>query len=328
MAINQEEGLTRILGHEGSGVVKKIGPAVMNCEVGDPVLLSFNFCKTCENCTSGRVAYRHNSSSLNLNREDPNNTYEASGKKIEGKFFGQSSFARLAVVSDSCIVNVKDFDLTTEQLDRLGPLGCGLQTGAGAIINAAQTKTGESCVVYGLGGVGLSAIMAAKIVGCNPIIAIDVAHMLDLAKELGASHIVLAGNDEEVHLKIIELTGNGADISLECFGGARFIESAVKNSDMLSRIVFVGLGHPDEVIKIPSLPFMAGGKQLIGCSEGNSNPKDFIPNLIKWYLDGMFPLEKIEKRFGKNAIYFDARIYAQKNSRKFLVGKRLFKDSK
>lgn len=298
MAINQEEDLSNILGHEGSGVVKKIGPAVVSCAVGDPVLLSFNFCKVCENCTRGREAYCHASWSMNAIHEDPDNTYEASGKKVLGKFFGQSSFSRLAVVSDACIVNVKEFDLTLEQLDTLGPLGCSFQTGVGAIINASQAKKGESCVVYGLGGVGLAGIMAAKIVGCNPIIAVDISHeKLDLAKELGATQVVLAGKDEQVHLKILELTGTGADISLECVGGARFVESSVKNAGVLGRIVFVGLGNLEEVLSIPSFPFMLAGKQLIGCIEGNSTPKDFVPKMIRWHLNGIFPFDKIEKEY-------------------------------
>lgn len=295
----QVDGPPKILGHEGCGFVKKIGSKVSNCVIGDRVLLSFDFCKLCSNCLKSKEAYCREFNPLNLENKDSDVTFKTStDETVLGKFFGQSSFSKYSVVSDSCIVNLRNTGVPDDAMDVLGPFGCGFQTGAGAIINAAGAAEGESCVVYGLGGVGLAAIMAAKVAGCSPIIGVDLLETkLEKAKSVGATHVIKPGTDEDVHNKIREFTGNGADISFECIGGPRFVQNAVKNAAPLGRIVYVGVGGFEDTIQIPLFPFMSAGKQLIGCIEGNATPSKFIPKMIEWYLNGQFPIEQIETQY-------------------------------
>lgn len=291
----------RILGHEGSGTVKKVGSNVKNCAPGDPVLLSFSFCEDCSSCKTGNQAYCESLAELNMTTcetEDAGTFKTSTGGWAKGKFFGQSSFSKFSVVNASLVVNLRGFDLTREQLDKLGPLGCGFQTGSGAILNAGGAKKGESVVVYGLGGVGMAGVMAAKIAGCYPIIAVDIVQSkIDMAIELGATHGIVGGNNEEVHKKILELTGTGADLSLESIGGKRFVETALNNCGLCGRVVFVGLGPMEDVIEIPSFPFMMAGKKLIACIEGNAYPPEFVPKMVKWFLEGSFAVDKIEKEY-------------------------------
>ncbi|KAK6199540.1 alcohol dehydrogenase [Scheffersomyces amazonensis] len=282
----------KILGHEGTGNVIKIGSKVTNAKVGDPVLLSFSSCNNCKPCKHvPGFCTTFNEINFGLS----NDVFTLNDQKIDGKFFGQSSFSKKSVVNESSIVNVKDLNLDAETLQKFGPLGCGFLTGSGAVYKAGAAKKGESCVVYGLGGVGLAGIMAAKIAGCYPIIGVDINDKkLELSKELGATHIVKAGNDKEVHDKIFEITDGGADVSLESIGGPKFVQAAIDNAANFGRIVFVGFGGFEDIIQVKSFDFMSTGKTLIGCVEGNSRPQEFIPQLIEWHSQGLFPIEKLE----------------------------------
>lgn len=286
----------RILGHEGTGYVAKIGAKVTSVEVGDPVVLSFTYCNECSQCKSGYPAYCYEFVPKNLFGSDGNDTYTLEGDKVGGKFFGQSSFAKRAVVNETSCVNVKSLSIKHEDLAKYGPLGCGFQTGAASIYNTGDAQAGESCVVYGLGGVGFAGIMAAKIAGCNPIIGVDINEAkFELAKKLGCTHIIKAGSDEEVHDKILEITGNGADLSFECIGGSRFVVNAINNANNRGKIVYVGVSSFTETIPIPSLDFMTRGKRLLGSCEGDAHPQKFIPKMIGWHSKGQFPIEVLEK---------------------------------
>lgn len=300
VAANQTEDV-RILGHEGSGTVKKIGSKVTNCSPGDPVLLSFAFCKDCDSCNNGYELYCQQFIPLNTNPSEdeiPDIFQTLAGTWAAGKFFGQSSFSKFSVVNSTLVVNLKDFNLSQEQLDKLGPLGCGIQTGCGAVLNAGGATKGESIVIYGLGGVGMAGVMAAKIAGCYPIIVVDIVQSkIDMAIELGATHGIVGGSDEDAHKRILELTGTGARLSVVCVGGKSFVEKAVNNSGIRGKVVYVGLGRPGEFIEIPSVPFMMTGKQLIACIEGNATPPEFVPKMVNWYLEGKFAIDKIEKEY-------------------------------
>lgn len=295
-----EKESTRIFGHEGAGYVKRTGSNVTNCSIGDPVLLSYDYCRTCHNCEKGLIAYCEKCAALNyLHCENVGETFETSeGIGAKGKFFGQSSFSKLTVVSSLLVVSVKKFNLTRSQLDQLGPLGCGLQTGAGAVINAGKATKDDSVVIYGMGGVGIAAVMAAKIVGCKRIIAVDVLDSkLEIAKSVGATHGVLATNADEARKEILTLTNGGADLSIECVGGPKFVRTAIENAAFKGRIVYVGTTLPDDQLEFASFEFMVMGKQLIGCIEGDSKSWEFIPRLVQWYLDGQFPVEVIESEY-------------------------------
>ena len=181
-----------VLGHEGAGIVEKVGACVTKVKPGDAVVLSYVYCGHCSNCREGLPAYCTQSVTATFGgvRSDGTTTLSANGRKIHGNFFGQSSLATYALTYENNVIKVRP----DAPLELLGPLGCGIQTGAGAVINSLRVKAGSTIAVFGLGSVGLSAVMAARIAGCPKIVGVDVKpNRLDLASELGATH-VLDGN--------------------------------------------------------------------------------------------------------------------------------------
>ncbi len=178
-----------VLGHEGSGVVHSVGPGVTKVSPGDHVVLTFNSCGSCTNCRRGAEAYCVQLPVLNAlgRRADGTTAYLRDEQPISGHFFSQSSFATFSLATERNVVKVP----TDLPLQLLGPLGCGIQTGAGTVLNSLAARPGESIVITGTGSVGLSAVMAARIAGCDPIIAIDLLpERLKLAAELGATHVI------------------------------------------------------------------------------------------------------------------------------------------
>ena len=179
----------RVLGHEGSGYVREVGAGVKVAQVGDPVLLSYAFCNNCALCKEGKTGYCVQFAQDNFG--GPYNVFKAGDEDISAQFFGQSSFAALSVVRECSVVNAKDLVKDKKELQLFAPLGCGIQTGSGTVVNAAKAGPNDVVCIMGLGGVGLSAIMGAKVQECRTIIGIDrVESRLNLAKELGATHII------------------------------------------------------------------------------------------------------------------------------------------
>ena len=200
-----------MLGHEGAGVVEEVGPAVTSLSPGDSVVLSFGHCGNCAQCASGLPGYCASFFGLNFGGSDLDGSTaleDADGNALHDHFFAQSSFATYALARESNAVRVP----AGAPLELLGPLGCGIQTGAGAVINSLKVRPGTSFVGFGAGAVGLSAVMAAKVAGATTIVAVDVVpERLELAKELGATHTV---NSREVDLieAVREATGGGARV--------------------------------------------------------------------------------------------------------------------
>lgn len=157
----------RVLGHEGSGYVKEVGSGVTVAQPGDPVLLSYAFCNECDICKAGQTSYCNQFSEYNLG--GPFNVFSLKSDEpnIGAQFFGQSSFANLSVVRECSVVNAKDLVKDKKELQLFAPLGCGIQTGSGTVINAAKAGHKDVVCILGLGGVGLSAIMGAKIQECR-----------------------------------------------------------------------------------------------------------------------------------------------------------------
>ncbi|MFC6726023.1 alcohol dehydrogenase catalytic domain-containing protein, partial [Halobium palmae] len=179
-----------VLGHEGSGVVESVGDDVTSVEPGDRVAMTFDYDGTCSNCRQGDVAYCESFFERNFGGarvEDGSSPVSDDGETLNANFFGQSSFATHAVAHEENVVPVAD----DVPLELVGPLGCGVQTGAGAVMNSLDVEHGSSLVVFGAGTVGLSAVMAGRVVGATTIVAVDVVESrLDLASELGATATV------------------------------------------------------------------------------------------------------------------------------------------
>src|SRR6202167_5197651 len=203
-----------VYGHEGAGVIHAVGSAVRSFAPGDHVVMSYPWCGTCENCEQGLHSYCVDAFPLKMDgtRSDGSTLLSKDGAPIYSAFFQQSSFGTFALTQERYTVKVRK----DAPLELLGPLACSGQTGAGAVFNVMRPKPGESLAVFGVGAVGLSALMAAKIAGCDPIIAVDIhAQRLALARELGATHTIDHGACADVVAAIRAIAGRGVRYSLD-----------------------------------------------------------------------------------------------------------------
>lgn len=276
-----------VLGHEGSGIVEKVGANVTTVAPGDHVVLSFASCGQCENCLNAMPAYCLRFMELNFSgvMADGTSPLEQHGHRISN-FFGQSSFATYAIANERGVVKVdKDVDLAL-----LGPLGCGIQTGSGTVFNTLNPKFGETIAIFGAGGVGLSAVMAANIIGCAKIIVLDIVDSrLEMAKELGATHVINTKNVDALE-EIRAITGIGVNYTFETTGIPFIASQAVEALKPLGTAAYV-VGAPD-LTKSMTFPM---GKKIVSGIEGDAVPQLFIPQLIEYYKQGKFPFDKLVK---------------------------------
>ncbi|WP_129642633.1 NAD(P)-dependent alcohol dehydrogenase [Peristeroidobacter agariperforans] len=288
--------LPAILGHEGSGIVEQVGAGVTRLRPGDAVVLSYAYCGDCEYCQDDRMAYCTRNARLNFGgvRVDGSAlARDRQGQPLSARFIGQSAFATHALVLESNAIRVP----TDVPLELMGPLGCSMQTGAGAVINALKPGRGESIAIFGAGSVGLSAIMAARIAGCATIIAIDKnAGRLGIAAELGAT-LTINTQVEDALVAIRAATkGRGVHYSVECTGAPAVLRQAVDSLRACGVCASLGVaGHQAEV-QLHMNRFLFG-KTLRGVTEGDSVPQRFIPQLIDWWRDGTFPFDRLVSYF-------------------------------
>lgn len=278
-----------VLGHEGAGVVEQVGPGVTELQPGDHVVIGANFCGRCPTCRRGYTSYCQEMLQRNFGgaRPDGSTPLSQDGAPIHGRFFGQSSFARYALIDARSAVRVPpDLPLPT-----LAPLGCGVVTGAGAVLRALRVAPGQSLAVFGTGAVGLSAVMAAALAGAAEIIAVDVVRpRLQLAAELGAT-ATLHPDDGDVVAAIRELTGGGADFTFNTTSSAAVYEQAAACLAIRGTAGFVA---PPDDPWTPNLPLlMAGGQAVRGIIGGDANPQLFVPLLIDFFRRGRFPLDRL-----------------------------------
>ncbi|CAM4176835.1 NAD(P)-dependent alcohol dehydrogenase [Bacillus paramycoides] len=279
-----------VLGHEGSGIVEKVGEGVKTVQPGDHVVLSFSSCGHCENCLTGHPTVCFKLNELNFSGKMEDGTHRLFQHDTElSTFFGQSSFSTYAVANERNVVKVdKDVDLAL-----LGPLGCGIQTGSGTVLNRLKPKFGSSIAVYGTGAVGLSAIMAAKITGCKNIIAVDIHDSrLEVAKELGATHVINSSNEDVIE-KIKEITNGGAHYGVDTTGVPIVVRQGLRALRPLGQLAIVGI-TPEMNINVND-DIMVEGKTMVGVVEGDAVPQVFIPELIEYYKIGLFPFDKLVK---------------------------------
>lgn len=287
--------LPAVFGHEGAGVVERVGAAVTRVRPGDRVALTFGSCGGCRNCRKGSPAYCMDGHRLQFGgaRADGSATLtDPAGRAVHGAFFQQSSFATHALATERNVVRIPDalpFELAA-------PLGCGIQTGAGAVLNTLACPAGSSLAVFGVGSVGLSAVMAARLAGCDPIIAVDVRPArLALARQLGATHTLDAGDGRVVD-RIVAVTGGGADFSIETAGAEQTFRDAI---DCLARLGTCGLCTvPNLGEPFPFAPLsILKGRTVTGVLEGSSVPAEFIPRLASLQLAGALPYERLVTRY-------------------------------
>lgn len=283
--------LPAVLGHEGAGVVEAVGPGVDSLAVGDHVALSFDHCGECTHCSGGHPAYCELFGPLNYfgERMDGSVTMHRGEEEVHGNWFGQSSFATHAIASVHNAVRVPA-DLP---LELLGPLGCGFQTGAGSVLNVLAAKAGEGIIVFGLGAVGLGAIMAAKAAGCDPIIAVDLnPQRLAIATKLGATGTINPKETDDLLWRVQELAAPGLHYSFDAVGAGPVIRQALESLRSPGHCVTVGFQGLEHEITIDQGHLLLG-RRLSGVIEGDADPQTFIPRLIELYREGKFPIDRL-----------------------------------
>lgn len=286
-----------VLGHEGSGVVQAIGSDITDLAVGDHVVLSFMSCNHCPTCGAHLPAYCHSWVPLNFfgARADGSTALtDAHGNRVHSHIFGQSSFSTHALVNRRNAVKV-DQDLP---LHLLGPLGCGIQTGAGAVLNSCKVRAGSSIAVIGTGAVGLSAIMAARIAGAAVVVALDINEArIALACELGATHGFLADIADSQSHAVAAGCPAGFDYIIDTTGLPHVVNAAILALAPLGEIALVGAYPPGANIVADATHMMSAGRILRGVVEGSADPQSFIPQLISYYREGRFPFDRLIKVF-------------------------------
>lgn len=272
-----------VLGHEGAGVVEKAGAKVAGLRRGDHVVLSYQSCGRCGACRRGSPFACRDASLLNWGFQRPDGSNALSRSGVRGHFFGQSSFATRTLATVRNAVKVPK----ALPLETLAPLGCGLQTGAGTVMNSLKVPAGAGIAVFGTGAVGLAAVMAARIVGANPIIGIDIVPgRLALARELGATHAI-DSRKEDVAARIKRITGGGIDYTVETTDDEDMYRLSLEllNPKGVAALV-TGASGPSR---------MPGGRKALGIVEGDAVPQQFLPKLIALWRKGLFPFERLVK---------------------------------
>jgi aryl-alcohol dehydrogenase len=289
--------LPAVLGHEGAGIVEAVGDAVTSVAVGDHVVLSAAYCTACAECVAGRMAYCENLFAQDFGgRRDDGTTAltDADGAVISSHFFGQSSFATHANVVASSLIPVDP----SVPLEMMAPMGCGMQTGAGSILNELRPPAGSSIAVSGVGAVGMAAVMAARASGCTTIVAIDLHDSrLDLAKELGATHTVNA-TAADVPAELTAITGGrGVNYVLDTTAIPAVLAGLASALSIRGTLALVGAAAPGTEV-----PFEVGASLVKGWTfktiiQGSSVPQQFIPRLVELWRQGRFPLDKLIRTY-------------------------------
>lgn len=301
-----------VLGHEGAGVVAAVGAGVGHVAPGDRVLMSFNSCGHCPACADDSPTYCHAFFAHNFAGARPDGAptlHDAAGATVHGFFFGQSSFASHALASARNVVRVPD-EAAHLPLSRLAPLGCGMMTGAGAVLRSMAVTRGRPFVVTGAGAVGLAAVMAAALVGADPIVAVDLhPQRRALALELGAT-VALDGADDPI-ARIAAQCPGGIPFAFDTTGLPALIEGLFGLLTPKGVLGMVGASPPDAMLAFNETAFMGGGRRVIGILGGDSDLQTFLPELIRHHLAGRFPFDRLIRNFPFAAI--DAAIAASES---------------
>jgi alcohol dehydrogenase len=284
-----------VLGHEGAGVVRELGAGVKHLQVCDHVVFSFvPVCGECLMCQTGRAALC-----------EPGNAANAAGQLLSGTrrftkgrqqlnhHLGVSAFSQFTVAAANSLVSI----------DRNVPLevavlfGCAIMTGVGAVINTAHVPPGASVAVFGMGGVGLSAVMGAKASGAATIIAIDTKpNKLELALQAGATHTVNA-DEVDVQQTVRNLSGGGAQFVFEAVGNEHVLALAYAVTARGGTTVTIGLPHPSKMLSIPAISLVAEERRLVGSYMGSCVPRRDLPRLLRMYQSGSLPVELLTSRY-------------------------------
>jgi aryl-alcohol dehydrogenase len=290
--------LPAVLGHEGAGIVEQVGSAVTTVKVGDHVVMSAAYCTHCIQCRSGHVAYCENlfAEDFGGKRTSDNTTSlkTLTGEAVSSHFFGQSAFATQANVVESALIPVS----ASIPLEAIAFMGCGMQTGAGSILNELRPRAGSSVAISGAGAVGLAAVMAARVAGATTIVAIDLHDSrLALAKELGATHTINARSADTVRELLAITAQRGVNYILDTTAVPKVLSGLAKALSIRGTLALVGAARPGT-----EAPFEIGESLVKGWTfktivQGSSVPQEFIPRLVALWQQGSFPVDKLTNTY-------------------------------
>lgn len=288
-----------VLGHEGAGIVESVGSGVTKVKPGDRVALTFLSCGRCPTCHDHAPAYCPSMPMLNFTgvRPDGSTTLHNDEGAVSGSFFSQSSFASHALVCERNLVKVPD----GVPLELAGTLGCGVQTGAGAVMRSMACKEGSSIVIIGGGAVGLSAVLGAKVRRCAEIIVVEpLAQRRELALSLGATHCVDPKAEGDLAQAVRAICPAGVNYAFDTSGLPAVFDAVPRLLAPRGTFGFVGVPPASAMdAKLPGtlLDAMQGGFTYRGIIEGDSDPDVFIPELMGLYLAGQFPFDRLAKTY-------------------------------
>lgn len=287
-----------VLGHEGAGIVEQVGEGIRTIRPGDHVILSAAYCTYCTQCRTGNVAYCENLLAEDFGGrrtlDGTTSLTDAAGEQVSSHFFGQSTFATYANVVESALVPIpKDVPL-----ESVAFLGCGMQTGAGAILNELRPPAGSSVAVSGVGAVGLAAIMAARASGATTIIAIDLHDSrLALAREVGATHGVNARTSDTKEELLSITGGKGVNYILDTTAIPPVLGSLAQALSIRGTLALVGVPKPGTEASFEIGASLVRGWTFKTIIQGSSVPQQFIPRLVSLWQQGLFPVEKLTRHY-------------------------------
>lgn len=284
--------LPLVVGHEGAGIVEAIGPGVSDrVSIGDRVALLWRpRCGECEACVVGNpVLCRFGRVLATTNGlMDGTTRLRRDGEDIH-HLMGVSCFAERVVVSETSVLRVPDG--VPPEIAAIS--ACAVISGVGAVLNAVQRPAGQPLAVFGTGGVGLAAVMGAALTGAHPVIAIDLDPVkLDLAQQVGATHVVNAGEGSVVQ-QVLELTGDGVPWMIDAVGRPETMRQAIECLKPAGTLVAIGLSSVDATVSVPINDLVQRQKRIVGSLYGSSNPRIDLPRLFALYLAGRLPLDEL-----------------------------------
>lgn len=281
-----------VLGHEASGVVSEVGPGVSRVRPGDHVVFSYvPMCGQCRECQSGQPYLC-----------EPGRAANRAGVLLGGRprfrdhngapvhhHLGVAAFSTATVVSETSLVPIdRDFPL-----DKAALFGCAVLTGVGAVVNTARVEAGSAVAIWGMGGVGLSAVMGARLIGAWPVVAVDVAaHKLELARRVGATHTVDARSEDPV-TAVRDLTGGGARYTFEAVGQPSVLEQAFAATRIGGTTVAIGLARPGSQVALPATNMVYEARQILGSYMGSAVPLRDVPRFMRLYRAGLLPVDAL-----------------------------------
>ncbi|WP_352301407.1 NAD(P)-dependent alcohol dehydrogenase [Kineosporia sp. NBRC 101731] len=288
--------LPAVLGHEGAGIVEQVGDGVTGVRPGDHVLLAAAYCGQCKRCRSGQMAYCENLFAADFGGRRPDGTtaFSRDGQVISSHFFGQSSFAGYSNVVQESVIRI-DPDIP---LEVVAPLGCGIQTGAGTVLNELKPSLNSTLVVIGAGAVGCGALMAAGVAGCSQVIAVDIhPSRLELAREIGATATINT-REAELSEEVMRLTGGvGADYVIDTTARPELLRQGADSLGLRGTLALVGAAAPGTEVSFEIGLSLVKGWTFKTVIQGSSVPQVFIPQLIDLWHAGRFPLDKLVRSY-------------------------------